>query len=75
MLKEVEALYRNYLWGADDTYKKIPYAAWEDLCKPKKFGGVGIKNIEAWNKAFEANMGSGSEKRIPLDKMGTREIY
>ena len=24
--------------------------SWGDTCQPKKFGGMGIRNIEAWNK-------------------------
>ena len=45
VLKEIEALCKNYLWGSDQTYKKVPYVAWEDLCKPKKYRGLGLKNM------------------------------
>jgi len=24
---------------------------WRDACKPKKYGGLGLKDMEAWNKA------------------------
>ena len=43
-------LCRNYLWGGDDHYKKAPYVAWEEVCKPKKYGGLGIKHMDTWNK-------------------------
>jgi len=27
VIKELERLYRNYLWGASEVYKRIPYVA------------------------------------------------
>jgi len=56
MIREVEKLCRNYLWGADDTYKKVPFVARDDVCKPKKHGGLGLKNMEAWNQACIAKL-------------------
>ena len=51
VIKEVEKLCRNFLWGADKTYRKVPYVAWGRLCGTKKFGGLSIKNVVVWNKA------------------------
>jgi len=56
VLKEMMTLCRNYLWGGDDHYKKAPYVAWEEVCKPKKYGGLGIKHMDAWNKASIAKL-------------------
>jgi len=32
VIKELERLCRNYLWGADEAYKRIPYVSWEVTC-------------------------------------------
>ena len=56
VIKEVERVCRNYLWGADQVYKKVPYVSWEETCKPKKNGGIGLRNIEASNQANKAKL-------------------
>ena len=56
VIKEVNTKCRNFLWGADEVYKKIPYISWEDTCKPKKYGALGLLNIEAWNAANIAKL-------------------
>ena len=35
VIKELERLCRNYLWGADETYKRVPYMSWGELTKPR----------------------------------------
>ena len=42
---------RNYLWGGKAEYQKSPYISWSQTCTPKKYGGLGLKNLGAWNKA------------------------
>ena len=37
-------------------YKKVPYVSWEETCIPKKYGGLGIINMEAWNYANIAKL-------------------
>jgi len=56
VIKELERLCRNYLWGVDESYRKIPYVSWDETCKPKKFGGLCIRNLEGWNKARIAKL-------------------
>ena len=46
IIKELERIYKNYLWGADETYKKVPYVSWVETCKSKKYRRLGIKNME-----------------------------
>ena len=45
VVNQVMKICRNYLWGGSDTYKKIPYVAWDKICTPKKHGGLGVKNL------------------------------
>jgi len=47
VIKEVNSKCRNFLWGANGVFKKIPYISWEETCKPKRYGGLGLLNIEA----------------------------
>ena len=42
---------RNYLWGGKAEYQKSPFISWSQTCSPKKYGGLGLKNLGAWNKA------------------------
>jgi len=56
LIKQVPALCKNYLWGADYEYKKSPYVAWDSTCTPKKYGGLGVKNLECWNDACMAKL-------------------
>ena len=39
VIKDLDKKCRDYLWGADDSYKKVPYVSWEDTCKSKRKGG------------------------------------
>mgnify|MGYP007039611606 CR=1 FL=1 len=49
VIKEVNNKCRNFLWGADEVFKKIPYVSWEETCRSKKYGRLGLVNMEAWN--------------------------
>ena len=35
IVKQVNAMCRNFLWGADNIYKKTPYIARQEVCLPK----------------------------------------
>ena len=38
------------MWNADHSNNTKPgLVNWEHICKPKKEGGLGIRNLEAWN--------------------------
>lgn len=50
VIKEVHRICREFLWGGTSG-KRIPLVAWDDLCQPKKFGGLNIKNCDVWNLA------------------------
>ncbi|XP_042012244.1 uncharacterized protein LOC121760673 [Salvia splendens] len=40
---------REFLWGT-----KYPPVSWKDLCLPKDEGGLGFRDLGAWNKALLA---------------------
>ncbi|XP_057485879.1 uncharacterized protein LOC130772160 [Actinidia eriantha] len=43
---------RSFLWSGNCNSKKKPLVAWKEVTLPKVKGGLGIRNIEAWNKAL-----------------------
>jgi len=40
------------LLGAKGEEKKIPWVKWNVVCSPKERGGLGIKNLEVFNRAL-----------------------
>lgn len=51
LIKKVEAVCRSYLWtGTDTTSSKSP-VAWAQVCLPKIFGGLNLRDLTTWNCA------------------------
>jgi len=40
------------LWGWGAEGRKIAWTSWENICKEKEEGGLGIRSIELFNKAL-----------------------
>ena len=40
VIMQVTKVCRNFLWGGSEAYKKVPYIAWDNICIPKKKGGL-----------------------------------
>ncbi|WMV51210.1 hypothetical protein MTR67_044595 [Solanum verrucosum] len=51
ILKEVDRICRNYIWGSNEEKRKVSLVAWEKICCPKKFGGLNVKGCSNWNVA------------------------
>ncbi|XP_042030044.1 uncharacterized protein LOC121776975 [Salvia splendens] len=51
VIEKLIGIARSFLWG-----KKYGQVAWDDVCKPKKEAGLGIKNLNAWNSALHAKI-------------------
>ena len=49
---KITQLCRNFLWGGQCNVSKKPLIVWDDICLPKMEGGLGFKNLEAWNLAL-----------------------
>ena len=58
---------KNFLWSGNCNSNKKPLVAWKEVTLPKAEGGLGIKNMEAWNKALlTKTCGTSKPKSIPL---------
>lgn len=53
----LDRLNRNFLWGhIRDTDKKVHLIGWDDVCKPKSVGGLGIRKAKDNNVANLAKL-------------------
>uniref|UniRef100_A0A803PIA7 Reverse transcriptase zinc-binding domain-containing protein n=1 Tax=Cannabis sativa TaxID=3483 RepID=A0A803PIA7_CANSA len=50
VIKEIETICRSFLWTGKDMMIGASIS-WENICTPKKEGGLGIMNITTWNIA------------------------
>ena len=54
LCKEIEMQIRKFWWGERGSQRKIHWKSWEVLCKPKKEGGMGFKDLVRFNEAMLA---------------------
>ncbi|KAL6194708.1 hypothetical protein ACLB2K_035785 [Fragaria x ananassa] len=53
----LDRLNRNFLWGHTKEKKKIHLVKWDTVCKPKCYGGLGLKKSSCVNQALLAKTG------------------
>nr|KAJ0189677.1 hypothetical protein LSAT_V11C800388260 [Lactuca sativa] len=46
IIKEVEKIMRNFLWNSGQNCKGVAKVSWNKICKPKIYGGLGLKNLK-----------------------------
>ncbi|XP_074277647.1 uncharacterized protein LOC141601278 [Silene latifolia] len=51
VLKQIEAVCRDYLYHGKDIKSSPALVAWEKICRPKRQGGMGFKDLVTWNTA------------------------
>jgi hypothetical protein len=49
IISKLESLFKQFLWGGSEDERKINWVKWEKICRPIEEGGLGIKNLRAFN--------------------------
>lgn len=49
---KMEQMIRNFWWGSDEANRKTCWVAWDTCCKSKNEGGLGFRNLQAFNDAL-----------------------
>ncbi|XP_057513881.1 uncharacterized protein LOC130795689 [Actinidia eriantha] len=52
IIQQVEKCNRTFLWGGTEDRRKIYLVAWKDICCPNSDGGLGLHDLNAFNKAM-----------------------
>lgn len=51
-LKTLISLQHNFLWGGNEINSKIAWLSWKKLCMPKSGGGLGVRDLDVFNKVL-----------------------
>lgn len=54
--QEIDSLCSKFLWKGDITATTTAKVSWESACHSKKEGGLGLRNLHAWNLACAIKM-------------------
>ena len=56
ILKQIRSIQRNFLWGSSGEKAKFSLVSWEDVCKPKEHGGLGLRDPEIMSEILGAKI-------------------
>jgi hypothetical protein len=56
ILNTIKSLQRNFLWHGLNKEEKIALVSWENICKPKDQGGLGIRDPSIMNSVLSAKI-------------------
>lgn len=50
VINHINAVRRSFLWFGISNSDKPGNVSWAKVCTPKKYGGLGIRHLDLWNK-------------------------
>ena len=53
-VEKMEKIQRDFLWSGLEGWKRHPLVAWDNVCLPKCYGGLGIRKLKHLNMALLA---------------------
>ncbi|KAI5404240.1 hypothetical protein KIW84_051406 [Lathyrus oleraceus] len=51
VIKDVEVVCKTFLWAESEKISRKSPIAWNNVCTPRKQGGLNITSLGEWNKA------------------------
>ncbi|KAL4386345.1 hypothetical protein GQ457_09G024940 [Hibiscus cannabinus] len=51
VIRDIEKLCMRFFWKGKDEPAKGARVGWKVICSPKSEGGLGVRNLDTWNKA------------------------
>jgi len=54
LCEHINGIVRSFWWGSKDGKRKPCWVAWDDMIRPKRWGGLGFRDIELFNLALLA---------------------
>ncbi|KAL8141078.1 hypothetical protein V2J09_007099 [Rumex salicifolius] len=57
MCDKLDRVCRSFIWGGYSEVRKLHLVAWEDMCLPKRLGGLGIRSMKDANMAMIGKLG------------------
>lgn len=56
VLAQLERFSRQFFWGEELGTRKLHTLAWEKICQPKRYGGLGFPRLPVVNHALLAKL-------------------
>ena len=54
VIREINKLQTDFLWGGSDDERKICWVSWVKIFQEKEEGGLGVKSLKEFNQALLA---------------------
>lgn len=52
IIQAIHSSMARFCWGSKDGQRSMHWKSWETLCSPKCFGGLGFRDLSAFNDAL-----------------------